>query len=172
MLGIGRECFALAVRINGDDLAVIAAGEDARGVACHTENTARMHGHALLRAVRRDEQQSLLAKHEHGTLAEKTRGDHRPAHRDRLGAINDGGDWAACVGHGKRRQATQLSKPLRIFSSGRFRPMNTMRLWRFSPSFHSRWWSPSSIMCTPWNTKRCGSSFSDRMPLERRMFGP
>src|SRR5215475_3186823 len=27
-------------------------------------------------------------------------------------------------------------------------------------------------MCTPWNTKRCGSSFSDRMPLQRRMFGP
>ena len=35
--------------------------------------------------------------------------------------------------------ATQLSKPCRIFSSGRLRPMNTMRLSRFSPSFQGRW---------------------------------
>ena len=27
-------------------------------------------------------------------------------------------------------------------------------------------------MCTPWNTKRSGSSLNDRMPLQRRMLGP
>ena len=70
------------------------------------------------------------------------------------------------------RAAMQLSKPLRIFSSGRLRPMKTRRLSRFSPSFQARWWSPSRIMCTPWNTKRSGSSLKARMPLQRRMFGP
>ena len=43
---------------------------------------------------------------------------------------------------------------------------------RFSPSFQGRWWSPSRIMCTPWNTKRSSSSLNDRMPLQRRMLGP
>ena len=46
----------------------------------------------------------------------------------------------------------QLSKPSRIICSGNSRPMKTRRLSRCSPSFQSRWWSPSSIMCTPWNT--------------------
>ena len=36
------------------------------------------------------------------------------------------------------RYAMQLSKPLRIFSSGKWRPMKTMRLVRSSPSFHLR----------------------------------
>ena len=27
-------------------------------------------------------------------------------------------------------------------------------------------------MCTPWKTKRLGSSFIATMPLQRRMFGP
>jgi hypothetical protein len=35
-------------------------------------------------------------------------------------------------------QATQLSKPCRIFSSGRLRPMKTMRLSRFSFLFQGR----------------------------------
>ena len=39
----------------------------------------------------------------------------------------------------EQTQATQLSKPLRIFSSGNLRPMNTSRLSRFSPSFQGRW---------------------------------
>ena len=44
------------------------------------------------------------------------------------------------TGHARRRtQATQLSKPCRIFSSGRSRPMKMMRLNRSSPSFHGRW---------------------------------
>jgi hypothetical protein len=34
--------------------------------------------------------------------------------------------------------AMQLSKPLRILSSGKWRPMKTMRLVRSSPSFHFR----------------------------------
>ena len=63
-------------------------------------------------------------------------------------------------------------EPCRIFSSGRLRPMKTRRLSRFSPSFHGRWWSPSRIMCTPWNTKRSSSSLNDRMPLQRRMSAP
>ena len=50
--------------------------------------------------------------------------------------------------------------------------MKTSRLSRFSPSFQGRWWSPSRIMCTPWNTKRSGSSLKFRMPLQRRIAGP
>ena len=68
--------------------------------------------------------------------------------------------------------AAHSSKPLRIMVSGSSRPMNTIRLSRFSASFHSRWWSPSSIMWTPWNTNRCGSSLKARMPFERRILGP
>jgi len=35
--------------------------------------------------------------------------------------------------------AMQLSKPCRILSSARSRPMKTRRLSRFSSSFHGRW---------------------------------
>ncbi len=50
--------------------------------------------------------------------------------------------------------------------------MKTMRLFFASSARQGRWWSPSRIMCTPWNTKRSGSSLKARMPLERKMFGP
>ncbi len=50
--------------------------------------------------------------------------------------------------------------------------MNTTFDSRFSPGFQSRCGSPSSIMCTPWNTKRFGSPLKATMPLQRRMFGP
>src|SRR2546423_1522838 len=47
MLGVGRERLALAVRADGDDLAVIATREDARAIARDAENAARMHRDAL-----------------------------------------------------------------------------------------------------------------------------
>ena len=50
--------------------------------------------------------------------------------------------------------------------------MNTTFDSRFSPGFQSRCGSPSSIMCTPWKTKRLGSPLNATMPLQRRMFGP
>ena len=47
---------------------------------------------ALLRAVRRDEQQRFLAERERGPAAEKMHGNDRRARRDGLDAIDDGGD--------------------------------------------------------------------------------
>ena len=74
-------------------------------------------------------------------------------------------------GH-EHHHAAQPAKPSLILSTGSLRPMKMMRLSRFSPGCHGRWWSPSRIMCTPWNTKRWSSSLNDRIPLQRRMFGP
>ena len=51
-----------------------------------------MHRDALLRAVRRDEQQRFLAEREHRPSAEEMHGDDRRARRDGLDAIDDGGD--------------------------------------------------------------------------------
>ena len=50
--------------------------------------------------------------------------------------------------------------------------MNTTRDSRCSFAFHSRCTSPSSIMCTPWKTKRLGSFGNATIPLQRKMFGP
>ena len=55
------------------------------------------------------------------------------------------------------QSATQPSKPRRSFGRLRLRPMNTMRLVRGSPSFHSLMKSPSAIMCTAWKANRRGS---------------
>src|SRR5690606_23572346 len=48
--------------------------------------------------------------------------------------------------------AWQARKLFSIFSTSRSRPMKTRRDSRFSPSFHGRWWSPSTIMWTPCTT--------------------
>ncbi len=48
--------------------------------------------------------------------------------------------------------ASQARKPSSSLSRSRSRPMKTRRLSRRSPSFHGRWWSPSTIMWTPCTT--------------------
>src|SRR5260221_447419 len=68
-------------------------------------------------------------------------------------------------GHQRRAHATQAAKPSLIFASGSLRPMKMMRLSRFSPGCQGRWWSPSRIMCTPWNTNRSLSSLNDKIGL-------
>ena len=106
-----------------------------------------MDGYAPRLAFRLDEQQRFLAEHEHGSAAKKVRGDHRRTGRDRVRAVDDGDGIAAGIGHcssplpacGERiHHATQPSKPCRICSSGRLRPMKMMRLSRFSSLFQGR----------------------------------
>jgi len=50
--------------------------------------------------------------------------------------------------------------------------MKTRRLTRFSSGFQSRCRSPSRSMCTPWKTKRFGSSLKARMPFARKIEAP
>ncbi len=55
-----------------------------------------MHRDALLGAIRRDEQQRLLAEREHRLLAEEMHRNDRRARRNGLHAIGDGRNGFAC----------------------------------------------------------------------------
>src|SRR6266545_2745656 len=57
------------------------------------------------------------------------------------------------------------SNPLIKRSCGRFLPMKTMVLERFSSFPQARPKSPPMSMCTPWNTTRCALPFMYRIPL-------
>src|SRR6266700_1187212 len=57
------------------------------------------------------------------------------------------------------------SNPLIKRSRGRFLPMKTMVLERFSSFPQARPRSPPTSMCTPWNTTRCALPFMYRIPL-------
>src|SRR5882672_4363645 len=57
------------------------------------------------------------------------------------------------------------SSPLMNRSCGRFLPMNTIVLERFSPLPHGRPTSPPMSMCTPWNTTRWVLPFIYSTPL-------
>ena len=94
-----------------------------------------------------------------------------PAASGRKWAVSDEFGSAMRRRSAPRDQAAQARKPSRIAASSRSRPMNTTFDSRFSPGFQSRCGSPSSIMCTPWKTKRLGSSLNATMPLQRRMSG-
>ena len=89
MLGVCGQRLALALCIRHDDLAVIAAGHDAIAVRYRRQNTAAMNRHALLAAVRRHEQQRLLAEHERSATFQEMHGHDRRTGRDRLHAIGD-----------------------------------------------------------------------------------
>ena len=113
-----------------------------------------------------DQHHRLLAQHEGRRAAEEMHGHHRRARGDGTRAFDDGGSVGgvclspaliaerpksiskdrtliARVARAMPRMtsddhATTVSKPLRIFSSGNWRPMKTSLLSRFSPSFQAR----------------------------------
>src|SRR6185312_8575356 len=143
-----------AVGIDRHHLAIIAAGDDALAVRNRAEDAAAMHGDARDVAFRIHERDIFLGADKAGTLAEKMHGRRRRANRNGAHAVGDGCDGGLPAARLERAHhvVMQLSKPSRIACSGNSRPMKTSRLSRGSPSFHLRWWSPSSIMCTPWKT--------------------
>jgi hypothetical protein len=89
----------VTLRVGHNHFAVVSAGQNARAIARNGEDAALMHCDAALRAIRRNEQQRLLAKRERRGLPEKVRRDDRRARRDEPGTIDDGGDLGLGVGH-------------------------------------------------------------------------
>ena len=152
-LRIGRQHRHRALGIECNDLAVIAAGDDTFAVGSRAQNDAAVKGDRRDVAGRTDQRRVLLGADEHRGVAEKMNRGDRHADGKRTHPVGDGSDGGA-VARIKlfHHVVIQLSKPSRIICSGNSRPMKTTRLSRASPSFHLRWWSPSSIMCTPWNT--------------------
>ena len=153
-LRVGGEQRHLALGVERDDLAVVAAHDEALAVEGGGENAAAVHGDLGDLTLGVDQGDVLLAADEGGAVAQEVRRGHGHAERNGLDAVGDGDDRG---GIGRRRElfhheTMQLSKPLRMASSGNSRPMKTRRLSRGSPSFHFRWWLPSSIMWTPWKT--------------------
>ena len=99
MFGVGREVSAFALGVGRDQLAVVAAADDARAVGRGRQDGAAMHRDAPRLAVRLGEHDRLLAEHEGGGAAEKMRGDDGAARGDRARAFDDGDGVAAGVGH-------------------------------------------------------------------------
>ena len=67
-----------------NDLAVVAARDDARAIARCRQDHAVMYRHAPGFAVRLGEQQRLFGKHEDGGTAEEMRGNDRRRPRQRF----------------------------------------------------------------------------------------
>ena len=163
-LAVGGHHGAVACCVGRHHLAVVAAGHDAAGVRGRAQDGAAVHRRRAHVARFRNEQQCLLAQHEHRGLAEKMRGHDRRARlgaaacaprrkgyrswcRSRLsqpeqvrlhGRVRPRGRRHGCTGF-RCDHARQPSNPCRILSSGSLRPMKTRRLSRFSPAFHGRW---------------------------------
>ena len=103
------------VGIGRHHLAVVAAGDDARAVGRRRQDAAGVHGTRRCVAVRRDQQQRLLAEHEDRRAAEEMRGDHRRARRDGARALDEGDgvaaalDWSASEGKGASGSIRQFS---------------------------------------------------------------
>ena len=125
---IARDHLRDAIEPGGYDLAVVAGGEHARAVASACQNGAGVNRKPRRLRVRSDEQQRLVAENEDGGGAQKMRSHHGSAGGDRPGMLLDRGDF------GRGHFAAHSSKPWRIMSSGSLRPMNTIRLSRFSSS--------------------------------------
>src|SRR5437868_14349718 len=95
----------------------------------------------------------LFSSDEAGGIAKEMHRRHGHAERQRPHLVGHRDDGGGLAGIELFHHVTmQLLKPSRIICSGNSRPMKMTRLSRGSPSFHFRWWSPSSIMCTPWKT--------------------
>ncbi|MGY4301548.1 hypothetical protein ACVWXN_009643 [Bradyrhizobium sp. i1.4.4] len=147
-LRIGGEQRHLTLGVERHDLAIVAAHDEALAVGGGRQNAATMHGDRRDLALGVDERDILLAADEGGAGPKEIHRGHAHPERNRLDAIGDGDDRGGIGGRRKlfHHETMQLSKPSRMAFSGNSRPMKTRRLWRGSPSFHFRWWLPSSIM--------------------------
>ena len=100
MLGVGGKRFAFALRVGRHDLAVVAAGEDARAVARPTAGCRRR---ARRRAAPSPRARRTAAPPRRARTRRvsprKCTADDRRARRDGPHAIGDGGDVGAGVGH-------------------------------------------------------------------------
>src|ERR1019366_8530504 len=97
-LVVGGDNLVLAVGIGGDQLAVVAAGNDAGAVGYAGEDATLMHEDAMLAMLGR-EQQGLLAQHEHRRIPEKMHADDGAAGSDLADAVGEGGGGGSDVGH-------------------------------------------------------------------------
>ena len=136
---VGRQHRDLALGVKRDDLAIVAAGDDALAVRRRTQNGAAMDGDLRDFARPVHHRRVLLGADKHRGIAEEI--DRADGHADRqrphlVGEGSDGGHFARIeLFH---HVTIQLSKPSRIICSGNSRPMKTTRLSRGSPSFHFR----------------------------------
>ena len=132
----------LALVVERNDLAVIAAHHDALAVGRRAQDAAAMDGDLRnLAFVRSTSGDVLLGADKGGVLAEKMHRDDRHADRERphpVGDRDDGGGIRARIEF-FHHVVIQLSKPSRMVCSGNSRPMKTRRLSRGSPSFQARW---------------------------------
>ena len=94
MLGIGRQN-ASRPQVRYDQLAVVAAADDALAVGRGGENGAAMHRHPPQLAARFGEHQRFFAEHEHGGTAEKMRGENGAAGVNGARSFDDGDSVAA-----------------------------------------------------------------------------
>src|SRR6185369_13337379 len=109
-----------------NDLAVVAAGDDARAVRRRAEDAAKMHLDRRNFAGRIGDEDFLLGADEAGIVAEEIRRRDGRAQRQRahlVGHRSDGGGlaWIELFHH----VTMQLAKPSRIICSGSSRPMKT-----------------------------------------------
>ena len=143
MFRIGRQLARFTLRVRRRYRAVIAAADDALAISSCCKNCPAMDGHAARLRFGLDQQKRFLAQDEHRGAPEKMRandsaacGPPRVCVRRLRRCCCEG--RSSGVARGNQVHAMQPANPSRIFSSGRLRPMKTMRLSRFSSGFHGR----------------------------------
>ena len=136
---VGREHRDLALGVERDDLAVVAAGDDTLAVGRRAQDGAAVDGDFRNFARFVHHRRVFLDADKHRGIAEEIdRGDGH-ADRQRPHLVGDGSDGGRFARIELFHHVTiQLSKPSRIICSGNSRPMKTTRLSRASPSFHFR----------------------------------
>ena len=147
---VGHENRALALRIERDHVAVVAAGDDPRTIRSRRQDRAAVNGDRNLLAVAGNERDVSSSptnaarspmKYTAATGASMVTGRTRSTAE---------ATERSCGGSSSLIMRLRTSQSLReSTSSGNSRPMNTRRLSRFSSGFHLRWRLPSSIMWTP-----------------------
>ncbi len=138
---VGREQRDLALIVQCNELAVIAAHNDALAVRCRAENPSAVDGDRRNLAVRSNHRNAFLGADKGRALAEEMHRGDGHAERDRMHPVGDGYDGGGAIAGVEffHHVVIQRSKPSRMTCSGSSRPMKTSRLSRGSPSFQARW---------------------------------
>ena len=140
-LCVGREQRDLALGVERNELAVIAAHDEARPVGSRAEDAAAMDGDRRHFALPADQEDVFLGADKGRVLAEEMHGRDGRADRDRAHPVGDRCDGGGVLARIElcHHVVIQRSKPSRMLCSGNSRPMKTRRLSRGSPSFQARW---------------------------------
>src|SRR6266436_6504145 len=138
---VGRELRDVALDIERDQLAVVAAHHDALAVGSGAQDAAAVDDDRRNLAASAQPENAFLGADESRVVAEKMHRRDRRADFNRAYPVGDRNDGCRVIARIELfdHVMIQRSKPSRMVCSGNSRPMKMRRLSRGSPAFQARW---------------------------------